>query len=194
MKNKINLIGQKFTRLFVIEERISPNYKGIKWKCICDCGNETIVNSANDLLTGNTKSCGCLRSEIMSKNATKRNFNNRKFEPKIAVANRVFKAEYSDGDLTLEQFLDLSQQNCHYCNKSPSNKRKINNKKSSEYYNNNANFIYNGLDRIDNSLPHHFANCVPCCKYCNYAKRERNYQEFLDWIKNIATNLNILNK
>ena len=30
------------------------------WLCQCDCGNDTIVESSN-LITGNTKSCGCLR-------------------------------------------------------------------------------------------------------------------------------------
>lgn len=31
------------------------------WKCICDCGNYTVVSKSN-LLNNNTKSCGCLVS------------------------------------------------------------------------------------------------------------------------------------
>lgn len=63
MPNKKNLIGQKFNRLLVISEepRVSKQ-DGVKWKCLCDCGNQSIVRS--DKLTLNlTKSCGCLEKE-----------------------------------------------------------------------------------------------------------------------------------
>lgn len=36
------------------------------WLCQCDCGNEVTV-SGNRLRSGNTKSCGCLRRELVSK-------------------------------------------------------------------------------------------------------------------------------
>lgn len=32
--------------------------RGGSWRCICDCGNETIVDTRN-LMAGNTRSCGC---------------------------------------------------------------------------------------------------------------------------------------
>lgn len=35
--------------------------KGVSlWNCVCECGGESIVRR-RDLVTGNTKSCGCLR-------------------------------------------------------------------------------------------------------------------------------------
>lgn len=34
---------------------------GSKWKCKCDCGNQTVVK-ASHLKDGHTKSCGCLKS------------------------------------------------------------------------------------------------------------------------------------
>jgi len=42
--------------------------------------------------------------------------------------------------------------------------------------------IYNGIDRLDSSKGHVIDNVVPCCKWCNYAKRERSYKDFLDWV------------
>ena len=48
-----NLIGQKFGVLTPYEYVI-----GSKWKCHCDCGNETVVLTAS-LTSGKTKSCGC---------------------------------------------------------------------------------------------------------------------------------------
>lgn len=55
---KSALPGERFGRLVVTEI-----VEGKKRKCICDCGNESIVSQCN-LATGNTQSCGCLRREI----------------------------------------------------------------------------------------------------------------------------------
>lgn len=59
---KINLIGQKFSFLTVIEESpIRTNNGGLQWVCKCQCGNQTIVSSDN-LRRGHTRSCGCIKS------------------------------------------------------------------------------------------------------------------------------------
>lgn len=56
-----NLVGQKFGRLTPINwERDEKNK--IIWNCKCDCGNQIKVRPSN-LKTGQTKSCGCLRTE-----------------------------------------------------------------------------------------------------------------------------------
>lgn len=61
---KKEVIGLKFGRLTPIEYdhmeiRGVNNSRFHFYKCICDCGNEKVVNK-NYLLTGDTKSCGCL--------------------------------------------------------------------------------------------------------------------------------------
>lgn len=62
MGNVIDLTGQRFGMLTVIE-RVGNNKRGLAlWKCKCDCGNESIVLSRN-LLRGSTKSCGCLKNK-----------------------------------------------------------------------------------------------------------------------------------
>ena len=38
-----------------------------RWRCRCDCGNETIVGQT-PLQSGKTKSCGCLQSETYRDN------------------------------------------------------------------------------------------------------------------------------
>lgn len=56
---KLDLIGQTFGRLTVIE-RVPDKYKkGGLWRCKCECGNETIVITCN-LTNCHTRSCGCL--------------------------------------------------------------------------------------------------------------------------------------
>ena len=70
MPNYIDLTGQRFGRLTVLER--VPNYKSGKnydcavFRCKCDCGNETLVASHN-LRTGSTTSCGCYRLEQLRK-------------------------------------------------------------------------------------------------------------------------------
>jgi len=52
--------------LHVIERTDEYVRGSIKWKCLCACGNETIVRATN-LHNGSTKSCGCLRKKTISK-------------------------------------------------------------------------------------------------------------------------------
>ena len=56
-----DLTGQRFGRLVVIRDVGRKNGK-VVWECLCDCGKYTSISS-NRLMTGNTKSCGCLASE-----------------------------------------------------------------------------------------------------------------------------------
>ena len=56
----IDLTNQRFGKLVVIQFlRIENNYA--IWQCKCDCGAIIEVNGAS-LRSGNTKSCGCLKS------------------------------------------------------------------------------------------------------------------------------------
>ena len=65
----IDITGMTFGKLKVL----GPDpQKGryLKWICECECGNFISVNGAN-LRSGNTKSCGCLKSKgIVDYNAT----------------------------------------------------------------------------------------------------------------------------
>lgn len=58
--NSIDLTGQRFNRLTVVE-RVGVNKQGSNiWKCKCECGNYKDVPQPS-LKSGNTKSCGCAR-------------------------------------------------------------------------------------------------------------------------------------
>lgn len=57
----IDMIGKKFGRLTVVSFDRLENHKTY-WKCSCDCGL-TVIVSGNNLRSGNTKSCGCIRRE-----------------------------------------------------------------------------------------------------------------------------------
>ena len=57
-----DLTGLKFNRLTVIQREGSTSQKRATWRCLCDCGIETVV-AGSDLTNNHTKSCGCLDRE-----------------------------------------------------------------------------------------------------------------------------------
>lgn len=67
--NFIDLVGQRFTRLVVIQ-RLPPNGQKARWLCQCDCGN-THEAQGTHLRKGLVPSCGCLKSEKIRKSRTK---------------------------------------------------------------------------------------------------------------------------
>jgi hypothetical protein len=60
--NATNEINNRYERLIVKELDSRNRFGELRWKCLCDCGKEIIVNGSK-LRSGRTKSCGCLRDE-----------------------------------------------------------------------------------------------------------------------------------
>jgi 5-methylcytosine-specific restriction endonuclease McrA len=86
MFKRLNLIGQKFSRLEVIADAGNNKWSESLWKCKCDCGNEVIV-VGDGLRSGHTKSCGCLQREITSKLNKNRKWS-MESKKKISEANK----------------------------------------------------------------------------------------------------------
>lgn len=175
-------IGQKFNRLTVIGK---PERKNRRWVylCVCECGNKS-KPIGTSLISGNSKSCGCLQKEAARRNGIKLGFGGsalrRLYRDRMGEArskNRSF-------ELSLEQFNQITLQNCYYCGCAPA--QKCAPKESFGYY------CYNGLDRIDSSKGYSMSNVVPCCWQCNLAKSNKSQAEFYAWIKRIAARLELL--
>lgn len=77
---KDNLIGRTFTRLTVVAS------EGRKWVCLCQCGNKCVL-SANRLLSGNNKSCGCLKRNVLGDSTWKHGAANSRL---TGYANRTY--------------------------------------------------------------------------------------------------------
>lgn len=97
---------------------------------------------------------------------------------KFSKLLKNYKENYSNG-LSFNEFVSLSQMNCHYCSSGPINKK--------------GDLLWNGVDRIDSNLDHTLSNCVPCCKICNFAKSNLNINDFYNHINKIKNNVIINN-
>jgi hypothetical protein len=166
----------------MVAEVLGYNRHGrILYKFQCDCGIQKIsVNSTS------CNSCGCLRREamlrvrqgwpILPKGEASKN---------LLYANykRSAKARHIEFSLTREEFIVKTCQNCAYCGAIPNQTtRRLS---QSTHY--NGNYVYNGLDRQNNTQGYTLENTVPCCKICNRAKSTLSVKDFIAWARLVAT-------
>ena len=85
--------------------------------------------------------------------------------------------------LTKEQVRIIMGQPCYYCGKPPSSGEGC-----SANQGTNGDFIYNGIDRVDNTRGYVENNTVACCRNCNIAKAALPIDVFLDMILKIYHN------
>ena len=171
MSRAIDEKGKRYGQLIVLER--AGNYRGREaiWKCLCDCGEDAIV-PGSALRTGNTKSCGCLRI----------------FPSGVAAGNALFLSYKQQSGIRLikweldrDTFLLMTSSECYYCGKEPAQI------KSGPSY--NGDYIYNGLDRVDNSKGYKKTNVVPCCWGCNNKKRNLSVPEILNFAEKIKEHI-----
>lgn len=62
--NRKDETGQRFGRLTVVKAAGYTRRNQAVWQCLCDCGNTTFV-MGYDLRSRNTKSCGCLKRQLV---------------------------------------------------------------------------------------------------------------------------------
>lgn len=67
MPKILNLTGQRFARLTVTLKTLDTVKSGATiWECLCDCGSVVYIPTGN-LRSGQTRSCGCLQKEAVTK-------------------------------------------------------------------------------------------------------------------------------
>lgn len=99
MGKLIDLTGQRFGRLTVLERAGKNKFGSIGWLCHCDCGKEIVVSSPN-LRSGHTQSCGCLKRELSSK--------------RVAESPLVRKAKHGGAGSRLYHIWATMKQRCYY--------------------------------------------------------------------------------
>lgn len=85
--------------------------------------------------------------------------------------------------LTKPEVRELVKQSCHYCGIAPT--------QAIRAWHAREVFIYNGIDRKDNSRGYEMDNCLPCCSRCNFMKRAMGYDEFIEAVRAVTRHLGV---
>lgn len=181
MKNK-NLVGTEINNLKIISYINDGNKQYFEY--ICVCGNKS-KGRIDSIKAGTTKSCGCLSGDFISqKNRLPNN------EGTVNLVLRHYKGNAKkrnlDFSLSKDEFKLLINNNCYYCGALP----EISIFTSSSENRRDRELVYNGIDRINNSLGYFLENCVSCCFLCNSAKSDLDHVKFLEWIKRLVIHNN----
>ena len=180
-----DLTGQRFGKLYVVgfshyityPEGPKPEQRTAMWNTKCDCGTTRAVRGA--ALTTKTKpirSCGCSRSVRIPNQAEQTRIMSA-YRRRAQVKGFAFR-------FSRKTFVELIEQDCHYCGASPSNTQRYpDGEQRKDVYK------YNGLDRIDSSKGYYKENVVPCCKRCNIAKNDMPLTEFVDLVYTICAHM-----
>ncbi len=178
-KLKIEFIGRKigiWTVLDLYDRNILHPAKKIcdrYWKCQCDCGFIKILNERTIKHT-RFKNCNNCKKSYLGEGVAA--LNNLYSTYKINAKSRKLKWK-----LTFEQFKILTKSNCYYTNLPPSSICKAK----------GGNYVYNGIDRLDNTEGYTIENSVPCNSKVNRMKMDLPYGDFVELCALITSNLEI---
>lgn len=178
----IDLTNQRFGQLVVIERAENTSRGSTTWRCRCDCGGTTTVPAGN-LKTGNTTSCGCFRREGRRKPAGRSGL--------VILMSGYRRDALRRGlsfNLTEQLFAELTRRACWYCGTAPA-QVKANISAHNPEIAERSRYVYNGIDRVDNTRGYEPDNVVPCCKTCNRAKDTMTETKFVDWVERVAAHL-----
>lgn len=187
-------LGTSFGRLTVIETGFVIRYRGqmgSACKVRCSCGTEKTL--PNTLLKDfNVGSCGCEEHRFKKKIDS---------EWRQVLAFIRHSASYKRRGksipflLTLEHIKAICKLPCAYCKLEPSIKLysqawvKGEDGIRKRIYTDEVRLLWSGIDRVNSTLGYEPGNCVPCCKFCNYAKQDSSLAEFIERIARFGSHL-----
>ncbi len=174
-KDRINLLGKCFSFLRVFFDCGVNVHGSSMWLCVCECGKTKLIKGSH-LSSGNIKSCGCRWSLPKGES---------RFRAILLMYKIQAKKRGYDFDLTSDEAKTLMAGSCFYCGSPPSNIAKAGRA--------NGDFIYSGIDRVDNSIGYTINNCVPCCELCNWMKRDLTKDEFVSHVHKISNMFSTVN-
>ena len=172
MKKILNKYNYLTPIKFVRKNEFGAHY----WLFKCDCGKEKEIRKTH-VMCGTTISCGCIgrervrKAHILPKNTAAINALYSRYKQTAKLYNRIF-------DISLEEFLELTSNNCYYCDTPPLQECKT--------YGSTPSYFYNGLDRIDNNEGYTQKNVLTSCGRCN---KLRNAELSVEETKLLITTL-----
>ena len=165
----VDISGKTYGKMKVI--RITDNKNNSRqflWELQCECG-ELCFATSSDLNRGRTHFCKPCRDKLAKLSPVKSLYGS--YKRNATKLGRSF-------ELSLEEFQNIISQDCHYCGSPPNQFYKKKEAKEGMWY--------NGIDRKDNNMGYVTDNVFPCCKFCNWAKKDCPVDEFIEWLNGVV--------
>jgi hypothetical protein len=152
--------------------------------CLLYCSTCKCNKSPEHFVKDDTtfKTCNKCRNRVRSKPVADAESENCEQDDEFTGRNYNYKTRYNkyksddpDFNIPLDKFVEMIVSLCDYCGIR------------------NLNKGFNGIDRVDSTLPHIIGNCVPACWDCNRRKGASPRKEFLMHIKRIYEYLHLEN-
>lgn len=154
------------------------------WEVICTlCGEKSFRNCAV-VMGCRFKSCGCLQ-RARTRNLGKSSSlipGNSSMRCLLVVYKHSAKKRGHTWSLTIDEFITLTKRSCHYCGTDAAQSF---HPMSHGRLTIGGPYIYNGIDRFDNTVGYELSNCVPCCNICNVMKMAHSHEAFISHVAKI---------
>lgn len=168
--NRTKVDKQKFGRLKPVERIKRKGSQRNYWRCICECGKETVVSTSN-LNSGHIKSCGCLRGELVTGE------NSRFYNPELTDEERLLSNRYVSKDKNIYKWRNsIYEKNDYTCQRCFQRGGELN-----AHHLDGWNWCKEKRFDIDNGI----TLCVKCHKdfHKEYGQKGNTKEQFLSFIK-----------
>lgn len=167
--------GDRYGRLTCLKFSYIGKHSRSHFLFKCDCGKEKVILGAV-VVSGNTKSCGCLATE--AKKAKRISEHYCEITAIMLGYKRHARSRGLEFMLNRQFVAEIVCKPCYYCGAPPSNFMKTKNSI--------IGLPFSGIDRVDSKKDYLENNVVPCCKMCNNAKSNYSIDAFKAWVIRIS--------
>jgi hypothetical protein len=173
-----DLTGKSFGLMTVLKKSARGLGTTTQWECKCEGCGSIVIQRRDHLLKGKFSQCRGHVRRGKGNNTSKRPVGFSAATEVFGIYRQRARRSNRGFNLTREQFISLTSENCHYCGIPPY--------QIWHRTRHNGDYIYNGIDRKDSSVGYVVENCVPCCGRCNSMKSDMAEKDFLSHVKRIS--------
>ena len=191
-----DLTGTQRGSIHVLCRAENTPHGDVCYYCRCDCGHEFIAYAGN-LRRRKYQRCAKCRpctkeanyaSEVWHQKALSKLPGEQGLSKLFSIYKRNARTYNRTFNLTKEQFTEMTSKNCFYCGRPPYSIMHPD-RTCRPDVREKGKYVYSGIDRVDSDFGYSLNNCLPCCKICNWLKRDMTQEEFFNHLLAVTKHL-----